>query len=302
MDGYEPLDERLTILYRGPAGELQLRLPVLPVRQAARHPGAAARRPRRAGAVRRLGGASADEPALGAVHPVGRGAGPVLVPRRAGAAVSRLPHVERVAIQTNLSCRLDWMADADPAPAGAVGDVPPGPGARTSGSWPAARELAAAGSGSASASSACPSTSTRPGALRAELPARRVPVGQRRRGHARTTTPRRPPGPRSTRCSATAVARTAAGACRAAPATRSISVRRRRARCAAATSCPSRWATSTTARTAARAAPPGRAPTRSATATSATCTWSRSASTTSSTGGILERIPRAFPLYQALAR
>jgi coproporphyrinogen III oxidase-like Fe-S oxidoreductase len=38
-----------------PAGKLRLRLPVLPVRQAARHAGAAARRPRRARAVHRLG-------------------------------------------------------------------------------------------------------------------------------------------------------------------------------------------------------------------------------------------------------
>ncbi|ARE77774.1 MULTISPECIES: STM4011 family radical SAM protein [unclassified Streptomyces] len=35
--------------------------------------------------------------------------------RRALVELSHLPHVERVAIQTNLSCRTDWLADADPA-------------------------------------------------------------------------------------------------------------------------------------------------------------------------------------------
>ena len=99
----------------GPAGELQLRLPVLPVRQAARQPGAAARRPGRAGAVRRLGRPrSPTRPALGAVHPVGRGAGPLLVPATRWSSCRHLPHVDRVAIQTNLSRRAGWLADADP--------------------------------------------------------------------------------------------------------------------------------------------------------------------------------------------
>ncbi|MET7655600.1 STM4011 family radical SAM protein [Streptomyces sp. NPDC005486] len=34
--------------------------------------------------------------------------------RRALADLSRLPHIRRVAIQTNLSCRTDWLAEADP--------------------------------------------------------------------------------------------------------------------------------------------------------------------------------------------
>ncbi|MFJ5933126.1 STM4011 family radical SAM protein [Streptomyces sp. NPDC093071] len=34
--------------------------------------------------------------------------------RRALVDLSRLPHVERVAIQTNLSCRTDWLAEVDP--------------------------------------------------------------------------------------------------------------------------------------------------------------------------------------------
>lgn len=34
--------------------------------------------------------------------------------RRAMVELSRLPHVERVAIQTNLSCRTSWLDDADP--------------------------------------------------------------------------------------------------------------------------------------------------------------------------------------------
>ncbi len=33
--------------------------------------------------------------------------------RRTLVELSRLPHVERVAIQTNLSCRTDWLAEAD---------------------------------------------------------------------------------------------------------------------------------------------------------------------------------------------
>lgn len=35
--------------------------------------------------------------------------------REALARLSRLPHVTRVAVQTNLSCRLDWLERADPA-------------------------------------------------------------------------------------------------------------------------------------------------------------------------------------------
>lgn len=35
--------------------------------------------------------------------------------RRALVALSRMPHVARVAIQTNLSCRTGWLDDADPA-------------------------------------------------------------------------------------------------------------------------------------------------------------------------------------------
>ncbi|MEU0391536.1 STM4011 family radical SAM protein [Streptomyces sp. NPDC006208] len=34
--------------------------------------------------------------------------------RRTLTELSHLPHIRRVAVQTNLSCRTDWMADADP--------------------------------------------------------------------------------------------------------------------------------------------------------------------------------------------
>ncbi|MEU6982283.1 STM4011 family radical SAM protein [Streptomyces sp. NPDC046324] len=34
--------------------------------------------------------------------------------RRTLVELSRLPHIERVAIQTNLSCRTEWLAEADP--------------------------------------------------------------------------------------------------------------------------------------------------------------------------------------------
>src|SRR5690606_16122277 len=35
--------------------------------------------------------------------------------RDALVALSHLPHVETVAVQTNLSCRTGWLADADPS-------------------------------------------------------------------------------------------------------------------------------------------------------------------------------------------
>ena len=76
-----------------PAGELQLRLPVLPVRQAAGQPGAAARRPRRAGALRRLGhGATRTRTSASSVlfTPWGEALTRPLVPRRAWCELSRL--------------------------------------------------------------------------------------------------------------------------------------------------------------------------------------------------------------------
>lgn len=73
---------------------MRLRLPVLSVRQAPRQPGAAEGRPGRAGALHGVGGGADRRPDLRAVHPLGRGAGPLLVPPgggRAGTAAARPP-------------------------------------------------------------------------------------------------------------------------------------------------------------------------------------------------------------------
>ena len=55
--------------------------------------------------------------------------------------LSHLPHVDRVAIQTNLSGRLDWLAGGGPDARRAVGHLPPGQVSRSNGSWPGARGL-----------------------------------------------------------------------------------------------------------------------------------------------------------------
>jgi hypothetical protein len=46
--------------------------------------------------------------------------------REAIVALSHLPHVDRVAIQTNLATRVDWLADADPASAALWATYHPG--------------------------------------------------------------------------------------------------------------------------------------------------------------------------------
>ena len=99
-----------------PARELQLRLRLLPVRQAARTPRGPARdRPRCAASASSTGSAAPADDALGVLFtPWGEAPGPPLVPRRAWRAHRDLPHVARVAIQTNLSAGSTGSTRADP--------------------------------------------------------------------------------------------------------------------------------------------------------------------------------------------
>lgn len=95
-----------------PARLLRLRLPLLPVRQATGHPEQL--RADRAALDRFTGwaGRQRDDRLSVLFTPWGEG----LVRswyRRAIVGLSHQPHVRRVAIQTNLSCRTDWLAAAD---------------------------------------------------------------------------------------------------------------------------------------------------------------------------------------------
>ncbi|MFJ8159798.1 STM4011 family radical SAM protein [Streptomyces sp. NPDC096136] len=103
----------LTILYRGPLASCDYDCPYCPF--AKRRDGPELLRADRAALERFTawaGAASGDRLRI-LFTPWGEG----LVRswyRRALVELSHLPHVERVAIQTNLSCRTDWLADADP--------------------------------------------------------------------------------------------------------------------------------------------------------------------------------------------
>ncbi|MEW2544463.1 STM4011 family radical SAM protein [Streptomyces sp. NPDC047002] len=104
----------LTVLYRGPLASCDYDCPYCPF--AKRRDTPAQLRADRAALDRFTGwaaGASKDRLSL-LFTPWGEG----LVRswyRRALTDLSHLPHVARVAIQTNLSCRTEWTADADPA-------------------------------------------------------------------------------------------------------------------------------------------------------------------------------------------
>ncbi|MFJ8196385.1 STM4011 family radical SAM protein [Streptomyces sp. NPDC096152] len=104
----------LTILYRGPLASCDYDCPYCPF--AKRRDGSARLRADRAALERFTdwaGKQTADRLSV-LFTPWGEG----LVRswyRRALVELSHLPHVERVAIQTNLSCRTDWLADADPS-------------------------------------------------------------------------------------------------------------------------------------------------------------------------------------------
>jgi hypothetical protein len=105
-----PLD--LTVLYRGPLASCDYDCPYCPF--AKRRDAPEQLRADRAALERFTGWAAAQHGDTLSVlfTPWGEG----LVRswyRRALVELSRLPHVRRVAIQTNLSCRTDWLAEAD---------------------------------------------------------------------------------------------------------------------------------------------------------------------------------------------
>ncbi|WP_327261226.1 STM4011 family radical SAM protein [Streptomyces sp. NBC_01232] len=105
----------LTLLYRGPLASCDYDCPYCPF--AKRRDTTAQLRADRAALERFTGWARSrsEEDRLSLLFtPWGEG----LVRswyRRALVELSHQPHVDRVAIQTNLSCRTDWLADADPA-------------------------------------------------------------------------------------------------------------------------------------------------------------------------------------------
>ena len=152
---------RLTILYRGPLASCDYDCPYCPF--ANRHDPPDALRADRAALARFVGWASSAPVAELSVFVTPWGE--ALVRRwyrEALATLSHLPGVRRVAIQTNLSARVDWVADADPGRLALWCTYHPGEieaerflrRTRTSG---------ATASGTPSASSACPNTSTPPG-------------------------------------------------------------------------------------------------------------------------------------------
>ncbi|MFD8142153.1 STM4011 family radical SAM protein [Streptomyces sp. NPDC059708] len=102
----------LTILYRGPLSSCDYDCPYCPF--AKRRDGPELLRADRAALERftAWAGAASGDRLKVLFTPWGEG----LVRswyRRALVELSHRPHVERVAIQTNLSCRTDWLADAD---------------------------------------------------------------------------------------------------------------------------------------------------------------------------------------------
>ncbi|MFG2273562.1 STM4011 family radical SAM protein [Streptomyces chartreusis] len=102
----------LTVLYRGPLASCDYDCPYCPF--AKRRDSTAQLRADRAALERFAGWAADSGDQLSLLFtPWGEG----LVRswyRRTLAELSHLPHIRRVAIQTNLSCRTDWLADADP--------------------------------------------------------------------------------------------------------------------------------------------------------------------------------------------
>ncbi|MFF5480937.1 STM4011 family radical SAM protein [Streptomyces sp. NPDC012935] len=102
----------LTVLYRGPLASCDYDCPYCPF--AKRRDSTAQLRADRAALERFARWAADSDDRLSLLFtPWGEG----LVRswyRRTLAELSHLPHIRRVAIQTNLSCRTDWLADADP--------------------------------------------------------------------------------------------------------------------------------------------------------------------------------------------
>ncbi|CAK7283673.1 hypothetical protein SGPA1_21648 [Streptomyces misionensis JCM 4497] len=159
---------------------MRLRLPVLPVRQAPRQPCPTGRGPGRVGAVRRLGGRAGGRPAVAAVHPVGRGAGALLVPACARGAEPVAAHPPGGdPDQPQLPHRLAGRGRRGHARA--VVHVPPGADAVR----PLPRQVPRPGRPrhSAQRGRGGPARAPGPGPPAARGPARAgVPVGQRRRG------------------------------------------------------------------------------------------------------------------------
>ncbi|MEU8928837.1 STM4011 family radical SAM protein [Streptomyces sp. NPDC048409] len=103
----------LTLLYRGPLASCDYDCPYCPF--AKRRDSTEQLRADRAALERftEWAGAQTEDRLLILFTPWGEG----LVRswyRRALVELSHRPHVRRVAVQTNLSCRTDWLADADP--------------------------------------------------------------------------------------------------------------------------------------------------------------------------------------------
>ncbi|MFE5889571.1 STM4011 family radical SAM protein [Streptomyces sp. NPDC056462] len=102
----------LTVLYRGPLASCDYDCPYCPF--AKRRDSTAQLRADRAALERFARWAADSDDQLSLLFtPWGEG----LVRswyRRTLAELSHLPHIRRVAVQTNLSCRTDWLADADP--------------------------------------------------------------------------------------------------------------------------------------------------------------------------------------------
>lgn len=135
--------------------------------------------------------------------------------RRAMVELSRMRQVTRVAIQTNLSTRTGWLADADLDTLALWATYHPGqvPYARFLGRC---RELIALGVRFSVGVVGLRSTWRRPGGSAPTCPSRST-CGSTRPKAAATPTPRRPSGPRSIRSSTTAGTRTPAPGCRAVP-------------------------------------------------------------------------------------
>ena len=113
---YDPAMRTCTMLYRGPLASCNYDCPYCPF--AKRRDPPELLRADRADLQRfdRLGRRRPPTGrAVGAVHAVGRGAHPLAGTAPRSSRLSHLPHVARVAIQTNLAARLDWLADAEPA-------------------------------------------------------------------------------------------------------------------------------------------------------------------------------------------
>ena len=239
-----------------PARELQLRLRVLPVRQARQTRASSSPRPRRAGErfVAWVARAPGDRRARRPRHAVGRGADPALVPGRRSPSCRTCRRSR--ASRSRRTCRARSTGSRARTPSGSRC------GARTT---PSGRRTTTfvAQCARARPTPACATSVGVVGlrehlaaarALRAALPGRRLPVDQRGQG-ARATPPTRSRAWTRDRSAVRLNTRAGrASAARAAPASaRSPSTAT--ARCAAATSSPSRSATSTTATGAAALAP-----------------------------------------------